>query len=208
MNNIIKLTKQDKLYLLGDYIDKGPNSRSVLDFILELKDKNFELVVLRGNREENLLKVLSNKLNEDEWLKNGGEQTLKSFAKASKLGTIKGIPKKYIELLFSMEYCKIESKYWFVHAGFNFSKSDFLADKDSMLTIRPFYHSANNTNQIIIHGHTPMAFDEMISANAQNPRILCVDSGCIYANKKGMGRLTAYCIENESYFWVENMDIS
>jgi len=51
VGNKIKLQKDDKLILLGDYIDRGEKSREVVDFVMELQEKGFDIIPLRGNHE-------------------------------------------------------------------------------------------------------------------------------------------------------------
>jgi serine/threonine protein phosphatase 1 len=54
----INLKKSDRLILLGDYIDRGDQSKEVVDFIIDLKEKGFDLTMLKGNHEAMLLRVL------------------------------------------------------------------------------------------------------------------------------------------------------
>ena len=54
----IYLQREDRVYLLGDYVDRGPNSRGVLDIILKLKEAGFGIFALRGNHEDMLIRQL------------------------------------------------------------------------------------------------------------------------------------------------------
>lgn len=51
----IRLTKFDQLFLLGDYVDRGPSSKAVLDYIIGLMEEEFNIFPLRGNHENDLL---------------------------------------------------------------------------------------------------------------------------------------------------------
>src|SRR5438105_11018785 len=75
----IKIEKEDKLYFLGDYIDRGQRSKEVIDLILELKNENYNINTLRGNHEQ--LFIDSEKSFDDfnNWIINGGVATLDSF---------------------------------------------------------------------------------------------------------------------------------
>jgi serine/threonine protein phosphatase 1 len=52
----IALTKDDELYLLGDYIDRGPDSKGVIDTIWKLMDDNYRVFCIKGNHEEMLFR--------------------------------------------------------------------------------------------------------------------------------------------------------
>src|SRR5438876_897645 len=80
LEDIIHYTKSDTLYLLGDYIDRGPDSKGVIDYILSLKERGYRIYPLKGNHEQLLLDAYEEApFAEKAWLRNGGENTLKSF---------------------------------------------------------------------------------------------------------------------------------
>ena len=92
--NRISFSKDDVLYLLGDYIDRGPDSRGVIDHIWKLQKEGYQVHCLRGNHEQMLLDEVASK---NVWYK-GEHATLQSFNANSN----KDIPKAYIEW---MEAC-------------------------------------------------------------------------------------------------------
>ena len=77
----IGLNKSDELYLLGDYIDRGPDSRGVIDTILRLQEEGYQIHCLRGNHEQMLEDQLHYPNFHLDWLANGGVRTLESFGK-------------------------------------------------------------------------------------------------------------------------------
>src|SRR6478736_5094582 len=79
VEKVIKLTREDKLFLLGDYIDRGPDSKGVIDYIIQLEQKGFDVTALRGNHEEMLLKGITDSHFLEMFLKNGGDKTLEGF---------------------------------------------------------------------------------------------------------------------------------
>ena len=87
IENHIQLRKNDKLVLLGDYIDRGANSKKVIDYIIDLQVKGFDIIALTGNHEVMLLDSFDNEKNIPKWIQNGGTNTLKSF----ELDSIKSI---------------------------------------------------------------------------------------------------------------------
>ena len=88
LRKILKQIKQDlkerpcqksKLVMLGDYIDRGPQSKQVLELLSKSPLSGHEVICLRGNHEDMLLNFLNKTGKADTWLKNGGCETLKSY---------------------------------------------------------------------------------------------------------------------------------
>jgi serine/threonine protein phosphatase 1 len=185
----IKIGKSDKLVFLGDYIDRGNQSRKVIDYIIGLKDKDFDITTLIGNHESMLLEAL---LNEDflpEWIRNGGSATLKSFG----IGSLKRLDQSYIDFFKALQYYCLIDNFLFVHAGFNDNISNPFEDKYHMIwSRREEYTNPVLKNKIIIHGHTPVP--ELICRQEiqDKNRVINIDTGCVYGDIEGYGRLSAY----------------
>lgn len=92
----IQFTKNDQLYLLGDYIDRGPNSKGVIDHIWQLEREGFRIICLRGNHKQNLIESIQNP---SIWYK-GEPATLVSFG----VSDDRDIPKKYVDWLGKLPY--------------------------------------------------------------------------------------------------------
>jgi len=185
----IKIGKSDKLVFLGDYIDRGNQSRKVIEYIIGLKDKDFDITTLIGNHESMLLEAL---LNEDflpEWIRNGGSATLKSFG----IKSIKQLGQSYIDFFKALQYYCLIDNFLFVHAGFNDNISNPFEDKYHMIwSRREEYTNPVLKNKIIIHGHTPVP--ELICRQEiqDKNRVINIDTGCVYGDIEGYGRLSAY----------------
>lgn len=150
--------REARYVLVGDYIDRGPHSRDVVDFLIHRqRSEGSHLVCLRGNHEQMLLDAAaSGRTVPDllDWLSNGGEQTLHSYEvhdpvllPGLHLDWIKGLP-----LSFS------DSQRHYVHAGIR--PGIALADQaaEDLLWIRePFLSSGAACASFIVHGHTPTA---------------------------------------------------
>jgi len=149
----INIGKSDKLVFLGDYIDRGDQSRKVIDYIIGLKDKDFDITTLIGNHESMLLETLVNEDFLPEWIRNGGSATLKSFG----IKSIKQLGQSYIDFFKALQYYCLIDNFLFVHAGFNDNISNPLEDKYHMIwSRREEYTNPVLKNKIIIHGHTPV----------------------------------------------------
>ena len=85
----IRLAGNDILYLLGDYVDRGPDSKGVLDYIMDLMQGGYDVRPLRGNHEEDLLKYNQEEFRYMEW----------HLAKNNSLNLLDGekLQKKYVD---------------------------------------------------------------------------------------------------------------
>ena len=117
----IKLKKEDTLFLLGDYIDRGPDSKGVLDIIMELQRENYNVKPIMGNHGYMLLQSLEDEAEFENWKKNGSLQTLTSFGipedKANEPNSVHLIPPLYIDFLRQMRFFEETEDFYFVHAG-------------------------------------------------------------------------------------------
>lgn len=194
---IIGLKRTDKLILLGDYIDRGRQSKEVLDTILLLKEHDFDVIALRGNHEQMLLQTFDNSAKLPFWLKNGGDKTLTSFGTSH----FNRIPAKYIEFLHSMPYYYDDGKHIYVHAGLNTSIDNPFDDTRSMLWMRHWESELNADwlmDRTIIYGHTPKDIAQ-IRKSIKKGQLICLDNG-IYLERTGYGNLCALHLESKELY--------
>ena len=202
----IELSQEDELVLLGDMIDRGPDSKGVLDEILRLREKGHQVVLIMGNHEELLLNSGIDFFIKDRWLNCGGRMTLSSFGGDNlDLSVIDPI---YVKLLSEgRDYYESEG-YIFVHGGLNFGlEFPYEAVRD-MRWIRDWHDEINYKwlgNRVIVHGHSPRKVDIIKQMHADLPekQVLDIDSGCCFVEKEGMGVLTAYDTEADRLFFQE-----
>lgn len=203
----VAFSKKDTLYLLGDYVDRGPNSKGVLDHIFELKEKGYTVNCLRGNHEQMMLQVRENPSKFDWWSRNGGYKTMQSF---DLWKSYEMIPKKYWDFIESLPYFFDLKEYVLVHAGFNFNHNYPFLDKESMLWIRRWYLDFDDKakesidHKTIIHGHTPTPKDTIYSMFHDLERfpVLNIDAGCF-----AYGDLCAFDMTNKKLYFHENVDM-
>ena len=201
----LQITKEDELFLLGDYIDRGKDSKGVFDYIMHLQSENFKIQCLMGNHEDMLIEAFHNPLALSSWLRNGGIETLKSFDAKE----VTDIPQKYIDFIKNLKlYIELDD-YWLVHAGFNFNKSDIFADREAMLWLRYWYRDIDLSSlgkRTIVHGHTPIR-KSIIERNVNNPTpVIDIDAGCVY-KKNGLGYLCALNLDTKEVVFLANQDI-
>lgn len=158
----VKPDKTDKFVFLGDYIDRGLQSKEVIDFLIDFS-KEYDCVFLRGNHEDMLLSFLG--LDEkamygESYQYNGGEYTAISYAGADAvLEDLKNvIPDNHIEFIKSLKYYHIEDNFLFVHAGI--MPGIPLEDQklEDLIWIREqFIYYPTGMDKVIVFGHTPLS---------------------------------------------------
>jgi serine/threonine protein phosphatase 1 len=189
VENKIKLLKTDKLVLLGDYIDRGEDSKKVIDYILHLMNIGFDVIPLMGNHEAMLLDAYSNEQQYSKWIQSGGIETCKSFD----INSLKDLEYKYITFLQSLPHYYSFQDHLFVHAGFNDDLANPFSDHYSMLwRCKERYTHPMLADKTIVHGHHPIKLALCEDRVSSKQPVLNIDTGCVYKGIIGFGQLTAY----------------
>lgn len=203
----VNLSRSDELYLLGDLIDRGPDSKGVVDFIWELQNTGFQVFCLRGNHDQMLLDAQTSMEWHKTWMFNGGDTTLKSF----NVDRSANIPKKYLDFFNTLPFYFEAAEYIMVHAGFSFNLSNPFDEFHSMLWRKHKWYDRIDenwlNNRIIIHGHVPKkktVIKKMLSDLGNTP-VLTIDNGCVY-NRLGLGRLCAFEMTHRELYFQDNLD--
>ena len=202
----IDFSKEDELFLLGDYIDRGPDSKGVIDHIWFLQREGYTIKCLKGNHEEMMLDAFFSSEKQSFWLKNGGWNTMASFGGVS----TSDIPQEYTQWLKNLP-CYLETpEYILVHAGLNFEKENPLNDEVAMLWIRNWYHKIDEDwlgNRKIIHGHTPTIRPQIQKQleHINQHTVLDIDCGCVY-DRAGLGYLIAFNLDEKKLHFCPNVD--
>ncbi len=196
----LQIRKSDKIYCIGDYIDRGPDSKGVIDFIISLRASGYNIYTLRGNHEQMMMD--SEKSEEDfaHWYTNGGNTTLLSFG----IDLYSEIPAIYKSFFSNTKLCIQTGQYIFVHAGLNFYNNDIFEDKEAMLWIRTFnsYQNALGTKKLI-HGHTPASLEVIVK---QQGNCINIDGGCVFAQNSSLGKLVALNLSNNKFHSIHNCE--
>ncbi len=189
------------LVYLGDYVDRGENSKQVLDILINHPLDGFEAIYLKGNHEYAMLQFLSGYDPGCTWLGWGGGATLQSYGVTPRdwnNGRLdyesllrefaQRVPKEHIEFCARLKISHIEGGYMFVHAGLRPGVPIKSQRPEDMMMIREeFVESRWKFEKTVVFGHT--IFD---SPFVENGRI-GIDTGA-YAT----GRLTTAVFEKDS----------
>jgi serine/threonine protein phosphatase 1 len=214
----IKPSRHDTIFFLGDYIDRGPDSKGVIDFIMDLQEDDYNIRTLRGNHEDFLLRTYDNetvrrnllgltyrnKLKKD-WFRYGGRETLKSF----NVSDVREMPEKYINWMKELEYYILLDSHILVHAGLNFNITDPLDDRYSMMWIKDFKTDLEKTgNRKVIHGHVPVSLDfiDLLKSGTAFD-FIDLDNGIYMPEKEGFGNLVALELTSMEMKVQHNVDL-
>lgn len=190
----VRLKKEDRLIIIGDFIDRGFDSKGVLDTLLLLRQHGFEIICLLGNHEQLFLNALKDENEYNKWILNGGDKTLSSFLTSS----IEKIPTKYIELIKGFDLYFESEKFVFAHAGINMKIENPFSDIKTLLWERKpekYFDELWLGDRIFIHGHSPTNQIEIQTSIQEKKKIICIDNGT-FLNKEHYGSQCILQLEN------------
>jgi serine/threonine protein phosphatase 1 len=166
--------------LLGDYIDRGPDSAGVVRAVMDLQAQFGErAIALKGNHEKVALEVFDGTTEADFWLSQGGDETLQSYG----IGDVRDLPPDHLQWLRALPLRYDDGRRFFVHAGIDPDKPlDAQREHDLIWIREPFLSDLRDHGRLIVHGHTPTDSDiPDLRGNRLN-----IDTGAVYG-----GSLTA-----------------
>lgn len=186
-----------RIFMLGDYIDRGPSSADVLDHLASQPPEGFSRVCLTGNHEVAMLDFIEGRLPLSHWVAIGGDATLasynidvdhlrKAYPSEAKLQHFvrTRIPGRHVEFLRRLPVLIDTPHAIFVHAGLRPGVSVGKQTDEDLVSIRSeFLNSASPMPKMIVHGHTPG--DRVTVRN----NCINLDTGAVFT-----GRLSAVCL--------------
>jgi serine/threonine protein phosphatase 1 len=166
--------------LLGDYVDRGANSRGVIELLMALeREMPEQMLCLRGNHEDMLIQALKGPLYEEYWLDNGGAATLESYGVERAID----IPETHRAWIAKRPFLYRDDLRLYVHAGISPGVPLDQQTRQSLLWIREeFLNSDLDHGLYVVHGHTPVA----AGRPDQRRNRLNLDTGAVFG-----GPLTA-----------------
>ncbi len=176
--------EEDLVIFLGDYIDRGPRPRAVVEEILRLREENPQrIITLMGNHEWMFLRYLRGK-DIEIYLFNGGQTTIADYGDQAP-------PPEHLHFFETLRPFYETEDYIFVHAGLRPGKDLWEQELKDLLWIRgEFIWSDFDFGKRIIFGHTPFS-EPLIMANKVG-----LDTGCVYG-----GRLTAVVLPEMDFYY-------
>jgi serine/threonine protein phosphatase 1 len=182
------------IIMLGDYVDRGPNSRRVIEHLMAPPPDGFQRICLAGNHEVAMLSYLDGQLSREPWLGVGGRETLYSYGlDPARMADLYGssevvdarireaIPDTHIAFMRTLPVMACSEKFVFVHAGIKPGIALEAQDEADLLNIREaFFEAAHRLDRWVVHGHT------VVDVPKLDGRRLDIDTGAFET-----GRLTA-----------------
>ncbi|MDF1661037.1 MAG: metallophosphoesterase family protein [Planctomycetota bacterium] len=189
----IPIAEEDLVITLGDYIDRGPASYQVIEWLIERK-KTGQLVSILGNHERMLLDAKENPLLFGRWFNCGGKETLASYSPLGDTGKLVDVPDSHWDFFEScVKYHELDS-HFFVHGC---AYPDYPMDEqpDYMILWEKFDQAApHESGKVMVCGHTPQKSGRPVSLGFAQ----CIDTW-VY----GDGWLTCLDIQSQQY-WQAN----
>jgi serine/threonine protein phosphatase 1 len=187
-----------QLIFLGDYIDRGPDSRGVVDLLISGLPQGLNAHFLKGNHEDILLTFLEDASGLDHWLMNKGEAAMQSYGvdterlyrmdatpETWRKAFVTALPDSHRRFYKALKLCHIAGDYAFVHAGVKPGVALAAQDPQDLVWIRgEFLNSDADFGKVVVHGHSPVESAEV------KPNRINIDTGAVFS-----GRLTALRLE-------------
>lgn len=185
---------------LGDYVDRGPQSREVVNWLIQSEPVTSERICLMGNHEAMMLQSLDRPEALRGWRDVGGLETLHSYGVSPPIAMSArdqksvhqsfraALPAEHGAFLRSLPARAEFGDYFFVHAGVSPAR-DLASQRtqDLLWTREPFLSSTADFGKIVVHGHTPVKRPDV------RPNRINIDTGAYMT-----GRLTCLVLEGEA----------
>lgn len=189
-----------KFIFLGDYVDRGPSSADVVNSLISFSANN-SCIFLRGNHEQMLLDV-QNGSSIEQWSRNGGKSTIQSYMNENKKFEL---PYQHFHFYRNTKLFYETEKYVFVHAGLDpeYSVAKNLEDEsmhEDFMWQRDHLHEQNFWDKTVVFGHTP------ISTPLVKNNMIGIDTGCVFKNLHGLGKLTAVLLPEVEFIQQNCID--
>jgi serine/threonine protein phosphatase 1 len=189
------------LVFVGDYVDRGPDSKGVVETLITQPLSNFDTHFLKGNHEAILLDFLDEAWRLEHWLLNGGEPTMRSYgvgterlarlhapAAVWRNAFADALPAAHLRFFQDLKLSISFGDYLFVHAGVRPGVPLSAQSEADLVWIRaPFLDHAGPFGKIVVHGHTPTR----MPVTRENR--IGIDTGAVFT-----GKLTALRLRGSS----------
>jgi serine/threonine protein phosphatase 1 len=168
----------DLLLFIGDYVDRGPNSREVVEYLVNLKKDGGNFIFLKGNHEKMLVDFYVHQKDQMLYVANGGAETIASYVEGGIGRRAFELPREHLEFLLSLQLIYETDDYIFVHAGLRDGIPLDQQSEEDLLWIREeFIYSTYDWNRRVVFGHTALETPFV------TPAKIGIDTGAVYGNK-------------------------
>lgn len=190
----------EQLVFLGDYVDRGPDSCGVIDRLLKF-EQTHNCTFLRGNHDAYLLQWCETGVYQD-WHLFGGDSTLESYKGPD--GIVE-VPSSHVDFLRRTHFFLDTPRYLFVHGGLDPNKT--VEENLTASDLRAFMYCREHLQartvvweKCVVFGHTPMP-EPIVT-----PQMIGIDTGCVFGDMPGLGRLSAIRLPGNRIVSATNCD--
>lgn len=205
VEHMLPLQPEDELFILGDYVNKGPDSRGVLEYLMALSQRGFRVYCLRGNHDQELLDAARG-FQHLTWASAADRQlTLESFG----VTRPEDIPDVYLRWLDELPYQLDIPGFTLVHAGYNFRlpPARMRTDWHTMLNIKQFTLDASRLQgRRLVHGHVPTPTAEVQRQARLKAGAIGLDTGCVYRHNPELAHLAALNLDTFQLVMQRNLE--
>jgi serine/threonine protein phosphatase 1 len=148
------------IVLLGDYIDRGPGSRQVIERLIDFRSATLRLVALKGNHEAMMLEACNKRIELDWWIANGGDATLASYRSHGTDLSTGVVTRSHLQWIADLALMHVDSHRVYVHAAVDPAVPLKQQTERTLLWKRyPEGYSKGHGGRHVVHGHvaTPQA---------------------------------------------------
>ena len=194
-------SSEDQLILLGDYVDRGRQSKEVVEYVKELVD-SYGVIALKGNHDQMFCEWLRNPIETlERYCRNGGLATIQSFLSVTVeeemseeseeevykrwANAILDLDKELIDFLETLPFYYETDSYIFVHAGINPTNEDWknTSEQEFVWIREPFLQFDHPFDQTVIHGHTPTFILQNDPNIFYGNKKIGIDGACVYGHQ-------------------------
>lgn len=188
----LNLHRDDRLFMLGDYVDRGPDSRGVLDTIMGLIEAGYDVTPLLGNHDDMMLKSITDPND------NVARSWFGNWCESFGIEEPAEVPDKYINLLASLPLIAVEQDYVLVHAGLAYNAPDPIADSQPEQMLWKESGVLNRRKiggRVVVTGHLITSI-EKIRRSLKTGRIY-LDNGAFTGDQPEIGNLVALNLDTK-----------
>jgi len=177
---------------VGDYVDRGVDTRGVIDRLVDRSPiPGTDMVNLMGNHENTMIEALNGeRAAATDWLFTGGRPSLQSYGvdpDSPRETWRSNVPDAHIRFLRELKLMHLEGGYAFVHAGVRPGVPLAEQARDDVLRMRqPFLYSEMNFGAVVVHGHSP------VKAPVIRHNRIAIDTGAVFG-----GDMTCLVLEDD-----------
>lgn len=193
----LKIKKTDQIFLLGDLIDKGKESKKVVDYTLKMQALGYQFYVLKGNHEKSFLTAYEC----------GFDFFERYLHETNCIDFLNENLEQYLRFFSELEYAYDLGDYLLSHAEFLVDeKSLYRGMKGLFSNVQFDISEAEILNKKQVVGHFTKTVTTIHKNIQNNGRLIYLDTGCVYINEVGLGYLSALNLDTLELYIQKNID--